>query len=151
MADYPVHHGASTSGDAGDGGPDVETLVSRTVLDQIVEHAVSEVDGAELIHDGALARLIAGRRPVPATDRLETRRAAGAARAHVLPARGHGLVRVDGGRLRAQLALTVRQGLVLPDVAEEVQRRVTEQLEAMVELPVEAVDVAVEALAPRDA
>jgi uncharacterized alkaline shock family protein YloU len=57
-------------------------------------------------------------------------------------------VDVDGGRARVSLELAVRSGLVLPDVAHEVQRRVGESLRAMCGLDADAVDVAIEELDP---
>jgi uncharacterized alkaline shock family protein YloU len=53
---------------------------------------------------------------------------------------------VDDGRARVSLELAVRYGLVLPDVAGLVQRRVHEQLGRMCGLATSAVDVSVEEL-----
>jgi uncharacterized alkaline shock family protein YloU len=61
------------------------------------------------------------------------------------PRRGLDL-RVDEGRARVELELAARYGLVLPDLARDVQARVAEALTTMVELEIEAVDVSVEEL-----
>lgn len=53
-------------------------------------------------------------------------------------------VGVDDGRAHVTVELAVRRGLVLPDVAGEVQRRVVESLRAMCGLETTAVDVAIE-------
>jgi uncharacterized alkaline shock family protein YloU len=55
-------------------------------------------------------------------------------------------VEVADGRVRVSLELAVRIGLVLPDVAREVQERVGESLRRICGLEPEAVDVAVEEL-----
>lgn len=55
-------------------------------------------------------------------------------------------VAVDGDRARVGLELAVRYGAVLPDVAGEVQRRVTEALRSICGLEADAVDVVVEEL-----
>jgi uncharacterized alkaline shock family protein YloU len=53
---------------------------------------------------------------------------------------------VDDGRARVSLELAVRYGLVLPDVAGEVQRRVHDELRRMCGLDSSSVDVSVEEL-----
>jgi uncharacterized alkaline shock family protein YloU len=53
---------------------------------------------------------------------------------------------VEDGRARVTVELAVRYGLVLPDVAHEVQRRVGESLRGMCGLQASAVDVAIEEL-----
>jgi uncharacterized alkaline shock family protein YloU len=53
---------------------------------------------------------------------------------------------VDDGRARVSLELAVRHGLVLPDVARQVQRRVHDELGRMCGLDTSAVDVSVEEL-----
>jgi uncharacterized alkaline shock family protein YloU len=55
-------------------------------------------------------------------------------------------VEVDGGRARVTVELAVRYGLVLPDVAHEVQRRVVDSLRGICGLEAAAVDVAIEEL-----
>ena len=61
------------------------------------------------------------------------------------PRRGLDL-RVEEGRARVELELAVRYGIVLPDLARDVQARVAEALSTMVDLDVEAVDVSIEEL-----
>ena len=61
------------------------------------------------------------------------------------PRRGLDL-RLEDGRVRVELELAVRYGVILPEAAREVQARVAEALEAMVDLDVEAVDVSIEEL-----
>ena len=53
-------------------------------------------------------------------------------------------VDVTAGSARVCLELTARYGLVLPDLARDVQERVAEALAKMCSLEVEAVDVSVE-------
>jgi uncharacterized alkaline shock family protein YloU len=53
---------------------------------------------------------------------------------------------LDGGRARAELALRVEYGRVLPEVARAVQERVAAALETMCGVAVDAVDVSVEEL-----
>lgn len=55
-------------------------------------------------------------------------------------------IQVDEGRAKVSLELAVRSGLVLPDVAHEVQSRVGESLRTMCGLEPDGVDVAVEEL-----
>jgi uncharacterized alkaline shock family protein YloU len=53
---------------------------------------------------------------------------------------------LDGGHARAELALRVEYGRVLPEVARAVQERVADALETMCGVAVDAVDVSVEEL-----
>lgn len=55
-------------------------------------------------------------------------------------------VELDGKRARVELELAVAYGKVLPEVARDVQVRVTDALKQMCELEVSAVDVSVEEL-----
>ena len=55
-------------------------------------------------------------------------------------------IELENGHARVELELAARFGLVLPDVAREVQERVSGALEAMCGLTVDAVDVSVEEL-----
>ena len=55
-------------------------------------------------------------------------------------------IEFENGRARVELELAARFGLVLPDVAREVQERVSGALETMCGLVVDAVDVSVEEL-----
>ena len=61
------------------------------------------------------------------------------------PRRGLEIALADGNA-RVELELAARIGLVLPDVAREVQERVSGALESMCGLVVDAVDVSVEEL-----
>ena len=61
------------------------------------------------------------------------------------PRRGLDL-RLEDGRVRVELELAVRYGIVLPDLARDVQARVADALSAMIDLDVEAVDVSIEEL-----
>jgi uncharacterized alkaline shock family protein YloU len=61
------------------------------------------------------------------------------------PRRGLDL-RVEDGHARVELELAVRYGIVLPELARDVQARVAEALTTMVALEVEAVDVSIEEL-----
>ncbi len=53
-------------------------------------------------------------------------------------------VTLEGGRVRASLALAVSHGTVLPETARAVQSRVAEALAQMCDAQVESVDVMVE-------
>lgn len=53
---------------------------------------------------------------------------------------------VEGGRAKVTLELVAPFGAVLPDVARDVQERVTDALERMCGVSVDAVDVSVEDL-----
>jgi uncharacterized alkaline shock family protein YloU len=64
--------------------------------------------------------------------------------AHVRRGRRRLEVDVTDGSARVRLELAARYGLVLPDVARNVQERVAEALTKMCSLKVEAVDVSVE-------
>jgi uncharacterized alkaline shock family protein YloU len=55
-------------------------------------------------------------------------------------------VQIDEGHARVSLELAVRAGLVLPEVAHEVQRRVGDSLRELCGLEPSAVDVAIEEL-----
>jgi uncharacterized alkaline shock family protein YloU len=61
------------------------------------------------------------------------------------PRRGLDLSLEDGS-VRVELELAVRYGIVLPDLARDVQARVADALSAMTDLDVEAVDVSIEEL-----
>ena len=61
------------------------------------------------------------------------------------PRRGLDL-RLEDGRVRVELELAVRYGIVLPELARDVQARVAEALTTMVALEVEAVDISIEEL-----
>lgn len=55
-------------------------------------------------------------------------------------------IQLENGHARVELELAARFGAVLPDLAREVQDRVSGALEGMCGLTVDAVDVAVEEL-----
>ncbi len=64
--------------------------------------------------------------------------------AHVRRGRRRLDVDVANGSARVRLELTARYGVVLPELAREVQERVAEALATMCRVQVEAVDVSVE-------
>jgi len=64
--------------------------------------------------------------------------------AHVRRGRRRLDVDVADGSARVRLELTARYGVVLPELARDVQERVAEALATMCRVPVEAVDVSVE-------
>jgi uncharacterized alkaline shock family protein YloU len=66
--------------------------------------------------------------------------------ARVRRARRKVAVELDGRRARVELELAVASGHVLPDVAQDVQIRVTDALTQMCGVEVTAVDVSVEEL-----
>jgi uncharacterized alkaline shock family protein YloU len=53
---------------------------------------------------------------------------------------------LEDSHVRVELELAVRYGIVLPELARDVQARVAEALTTMVALDVEAVDVSIEEL-----
>ena len=53
---------------------------------------------------------------------------------------------LEDSHVRVELELAVRYGIVLPELARDVQARVAEALATMVALEVEAVDVSIEEL-----
>jgi uncharacterized alkaline shock family protein YloU len=57
-----------------------------------------------------------------------------------------GALELEDGRARAEIAVSVAYGHVLPDVARTVQKRVAEVLAKVCEVTVDAVDVTVEVL-----
>ena len=61
------------------------------------------------------------------------------------PRRGLG-IELENGHAQVELELAARFGLVLPDLAREVQERVSGALEGMCGLVVDSVDVSVEEL-----
>jgi uncharacterized alkaline shock family protein YloU len=97
------------------------------------DFVLREDGGSIEVTAGALAQIV--QRAVESVDGARVRR----------PRRGLDL-RLADGRARVDLELAVRYGIVLPDLARDVQERVTEALSTMVELEVEAVDVSIEEL-----
>ena len=96
-------------------------------------HVIREEAGTISVGPAVLAHVV--RASAEAVDGARVRR----------PRRGLD-VAVDGDRARVSVELAVRYGAVLPDVAEEVQRRVADALRSICGLEADAVDVAVEEL-----
>ena len=98
-------------------------------------HVLSEQGGSVVVTPGVLAQIV--QRATESVDgaRVRARR----------PRRGLDL-EVDDGRARVELDLSVRYGVVLPDLARDVQERVATALVTMCGLEVEAVDVSIEEL-----
>jgi uncharacterized alkaline shock family protein YloU len=95
---------------------------------------VLQEDGGSIdVTSGALAQIV--QRAAESVEGARIRR----------PRRGLDL-RLEDGRARVELELAVRYGIVLPDLARDVQERVAEALSTMVDLDVEAVDVSIEEL-----
>jgi uncharacterized alkaline shock family protein YloU len=96
-------------------------------------YVLREDGGSIDVTAGALAQIV--QRAAESVEGTRVRR----------PRRGLEL-RVEDGRVRVELELAVRYGVVLPEAARDVQARVAEALETMVDLDVEAVDVSIEEL-----
>jgi uncharacterized alkaline shock family protein YloU len=96
-------------------------------------YVLREDGGSIDVTAGALAQIV--QRAAESVEGARVRR----------PRRGLDL-RLEDGRVRVELELAVRYGIVLPDLARDVQQRVADALSAMVDLDVEAVDVSVEEL-----
>ena len=96
-------------------------------------YVLREDGGSIDVTVGALAQIV--QRAVESVEGARIRR----------PRRGLDL-RLEEGRARVELELAVRYGIVLPDLARDVQERVAEALSTMVDLDVEAVDVSIEEL-----
>jgi uncharacterized alkaline shock family protein YloU len=89
--------------------------------------------GTVTVTPGALTQIVVGAAESVAGARVRRRR--------------RGLdVTVADGRARVQLELAARYGVVLPELARDVQERVAEALRAMCGVDVERVDVSVEEL-----
>jgi uncharacterized alkaline shock family protein YloU len=102
----------------------------------VTDTYVVPADGGTItVTSGVLSQIVVG--SAEAVDGARVRR----------PRRGLD-VDIEEGRARVSLELAVRSGLVLPEVANEVQRRVGESLLAMCGLEAAAVDVAIEELDP---
>ena len=93
-------------------------------------HVIHAPGGTITVAPGVLAQIVLG--SADAVDGARVRR----------PRRGLD-VDVEDGRAHVSVELAVRAGLVVPEVAREVQRQVGDSLRAMCELEAE-VDVAVE-------
>jgi uncharacterized alkaline shock family protein YloU len=96
-------------------------------------YVLREDGGSIEVTAGALAQIV--QRAVESVEGARVRR----------PRRGLDL-RLEDGRARVDLELAARYGIVLPDLARDVQERVAEALSRMVDLDVEAVDVSIEEL-----
>ena len=96
-------------------------------------YVLREDGGSIDVTAGALAQIV--QRAAESVEGARVRR----------PRRGLDLS-LEDGRVRVELELAVRYGIVLPDLARDVQQRVAEALSAMVDLDVEAVDVSIEEL-----
>ena len=96
-------------------------------------HVVRNDEGAITVTDAALTHIV-----VQSAESVEG--------ARVRRARRKVGVELDGRRARVELELAVAYGKVLPDVAQDVQLRVTDALTQMCGLEVTAVDVTVEEL-----
>jgi uncharacterized alkaline shock family protein YloU len=94
-------------------------------------HVIHGADGTIAIAPAVLTQVVVG--SAEAVDGARVRR----------PRRGLE-IELDGGHAHVSLELAVRSGLVLPEVARDVQQRVGESLGAMCGLDATAVDVAVE-------
>jgi uncharacterized alkaline shock family protein YloU len=81
-----------------------------------------------------------------ALTQVVVRAAEGTAGAHVRRPRRGLEIELEDGHARVELELAARFGLVLPDLARDVQERVSGALEGMCGLVVDAVDVSVEEL-----
>jgi uncharacterized alkaline shock family protein YloU len=96
-------------------------------------HVLREDGGSINVTPSALAQIV--QRAAESVEGVRVRR----------PRRGLE-VRIDDGRIRVELELAARYGIVLPDLARDVQERVADALATMVELEVQGVDVSVEEL-----
>jgi uncharacterized alkaline shock family protein YloU len=96
-------------------------------------HVLRQDGGTIDVTAGALAQIV--QRAAESVEGARVRR----------PRRGLEL-RVDDGRVRVELELAARYGIVLPDLARDVQGRVADALATMVELEVQGVDVSIEEL-----
>ena len=95
---------------------------------------VLQEDGGSIdVTAGALAQIV--QRAVESVEGAHVRR----------PRRGLDL-RLEDGRARVELELAAPYGIVLPDLARDVQERVADALTTMVDLDVEAIDVSIEEL-----
>jgi uncharacterized alkaline shock family protein YloU len=98
-------------------------------------YVIRNNDGTIALTDGALTNIV-----VQSAESVEG--------ARVRRARRKVGVELEGMRARVELELAVAYGKVLPEVAQDVQLRVTDALTLMCGLDVSAVDVTVEELDP---
>src|SRR4051794_15037983 len=94
-------------------------------------HVIHAADGTITIAPAVLTQVVVGSAESVAGARVRR------------PRRGLEL-EVEEGRARVSLELAVRSGLILPEVAREVQRSVGESLASVCGLEAAAVDIAVE-------
>jgi len=96
-------------------------------------YVLREDAGSIDVTPGALAQIV--QRAAESVEGARVRR----------PRRGLEL-RLEDDHVRVELELAVRYGIVLPELARDVQARVAEALTTMVSLDVHAVDVSIEEL-----
>jgi uncharacterized alkaline shock family protein YloU len=96
-------------------------------------HVVRNQDGTITLTDAALTYIV-----VQSAESVEG--------ARVRRARRKVGIELDGAQVRVELELAVAYGYVLPEVAQDVQLRVTDSLTRMCGLDVSAVDVTIEEL-----
>jgi uncharacterized alkaline shock family protein YloU len=96
-------------------------------------HVLRQDGGSITVTPGALAQIV--QRAAETVEGARVRR----------PRRGLE-VRVDDGRIRVEVELGAQYGIVLPDLARDVQGRIADALATMVELEVQSVDVSIEEL-----
>ena len=96
-------------------------------------HVVRNQDGTITLTDAALTYIV-----VQSAESVEG--------ARVRRARRKVGIELDGAQVRVELELAVAYGNVLPEVAQDVQLRVTDSLTRMCGLDVSAVDVTIEEL-----
>lgn len=97
------------------------------------DHVIDTPDGTITVPNGVLTQIV-----IRAAESVS---GAGVHR----PRRGVE-VSIDGGRARVALELTVQFGLVLPEVARDVQAQIGEDLRRACDVSIDAVDVTVEEL-----
>jgi uncharacterized alkaline shock family protein YloU len=96
-------------------------------------HVVRNQDGTITLTDAALTYIV-----VQSAESVEG--------ARVRRARRKVGIELDGPQVRVELELAVAYGNVLPEVAQDVQLRITDSLTRMCGLDVSAVDVTIEEL-----
>jgi uncharacterized alkaline shock family protein YloU len=95
-----------------------------------VTHVLAEAEGAITIADAVLQQVVV--QSVESVDGARVRRA-----------RRHLEIELDGSRARVEIELSAHYGAVLPELARGVQSCVSEALERICGLDVDAVDVTV--------
>jgi uncharacterized alkaline shock family protein YloU len=97
-----------------------------------MNHVVRTDDGAITVTDGALAQIVM--QAVEAVEGVRVRR------------RPRRRLTLDLDNARVDVGLTVAYGLVLPDVAQDVQQNVSDAVARMLGVELRAVDVTIEEL-----